>query len=335
MRIKEITPKPYEKTVFPSILFNIEIEYKGYQEAIISVNGWLESNKGKILSNLIEFRETNRNDGISAKTSHSNNDYDSIYKTKLIAPLSKEALNYIEEIRKTDKKGDVYLTLCLNVKTLKSSAVISTLHLIDPKEIGLPKIQISTREYGKLVVWGYDPNYYSNKTNLWVISGNGNPKFLEINEYIFKEEIRIPSTDWIHDYAPKLGLGTYFIVEIPKGDEIIKEAWNYVEKAEECFRRWDIKGVCSNCREVGYLLDGTIKNKFGKDSFNYKERWDRAYKKFKDDVSLYLHLEEIKQNNKRYALEDIKGNKNDAEYILNMTKLLIKYAEELIKENNQ
>ena len=116
MRIKEITPKPYEKTVFPSILFNIEIEYKGYQEAIISVNGWLESNKGKILSNLIEFRETNRNDGISAKTSHSNNDYDSIYKTKLIAPLSKEALNYIEEIRKTDKKGDKFVERTYNLK---------------------------------------------------------------------------------------------------------------------------------------------------------------------------------------------------------------------------
>jgi len=36
---------------------------------------------------------------------------------------------------------------------------------------------------------------------------------------------------------------------IPKGKKVIEEAWNYEEKAEECYRQWNTKGVYGNCRE--------------------------------------------------------------------------------------
>lgn len=123
------------------------------------------------------------------------------------------------------------------------------------------------------------------------------------------------------------------MVEIPKGKPIIQEAWNYIEKAEESFRRWDSKGIYGNCREVGNLLDGIIKEKFGKDSFIYKERWGRTYERFNNLASLGLHLEEIKKNSKQYNPEDIKINKVDAEHLLIVTKALIKLAEELSKES--
>ena len=128
-----------------------------------------------------------------------------------------------------------------------------------------------------------------------------------------------------------MGLGEYFIVEIPKGRKVIEEAWKYIEKAEECFRTWDTKGVYVNCREAGSLLDGTIKGKFGKNSFVYKEKWGRTYGKFEGAASLGLHLEDIKKNQQRYPSEDIKIGKADAEHILIVTKVLIKYAEELLR----
>lgn len=71
-----------------------------------------------------------------------------------------------------------------------------------------------------------------------------------------------------------------FHIEIPKGRKTIQEACNYVEKAEECFRNWNTKGVYAYCREIGALLNGTIKGKFGKNSFIYGERWGRTYGRF-------------------------------------------------------
>ena len=31
---------------------------------------------------------------------------------------------------------------------------------------------------------------------------------------------RIPSADWVHDYAPKFGLGKWMVVELPQPDTI-------------------------------------------------------------------------------------------------------------------
>ncbi|MCD6143523.1 hypothetical protein [Thermococcus sp.] len=97
-----------------------------------------------------------------------------------------------------------------------SRAVISESFLIDPKEIDLREIRISTSrryESGKIVAYAYDPDFSTSYTNRWIISGYESPIFLEVG---------------VH---PK-----YFVVEIPKGEKVIKEAWDYVEKAEKCFR---------------------------------------------------------------------------------------------------
>jgi len=338
MEIKKIVPKPYDKSIFPSISFDVEISYGKYSEAIVNIGGWLATDDGKVIAEVKEeVIEPRRDSSIGARGSAFDKEFkEAIYKTTLIAPLSREALNHIEKRRKEDRKGDVNLTLILNVKTINSIALISYVYEIRRQDIGLAPIKIPARggtADWSLLVYAYDPEYSSTRTNLWVLSGDGKPIFLGISEQTLKGTIKISSTDWIHDYAPKLGLGEYFVVEIPKGREVIKEAWSYVEKAEESFRRWETKGVYANCREVGYLLDKIVKEKFGKDSFNYRERWGRAYSRFEHLASLDLHLEELKQK-QQYAPEDVKIGKEDAEHILTVTKLLIKYAEELLEEKH-
>lgn len=231
------------------------------------------------------------------------------------------------------KKGNVKLILNLHVKFLKSRTLISHLHAIEPERIGLtPKVRLSSgwEGTGKIVVYAYDSGFTAEATNQWVLSGDGKPVFLELMECPLKAEIIISSSDWIYDYAPKLGLGEYFVVEIPKGRMVIQAAWSYIEKAEECFRRWDTKGVYAYCREAGTLLDKEIKNKFG-DSFIYNERWGRAFAKFEHLASLDLHIENIKKSQK-YKEEEIKVGRSDAEHLLIITKALIKYTEELLQE---
>ena len=341
MKIESIVEKPYEKSIIPSLSFEIEISHIKYQEAITGVSGWLQTEDGKIVA---EINETIRENPASDEVGARNSDFDShfkeeIYKTTLITLLDKRALDHIEKIRMVDRKGDVKLTLNLNVKSIESRAAISHLHEVNPESIGLSPIRVPTHRReteGEIIVYAYDSKFSSSRANRWILSGNGNPIFLSIKEQLIKVERTISSSDWIHDYAPKLELGEYFVVEIPKGKKIIEDAWNYMEKAEECFRRWDTKGVYANCREVGSLLDRTIKDKFGKDSFAYDERWGRTYKRFKNlsfsnFASLDLHLEDIKKSQK-YSSEDVKIGKADAEHMLIVTKALIKYAEELLEE---
>jgi len=363
MKIKEIRPKPYEKSIFPSISFDVEISYEKYSEAIVNIGGWLATDDGKVVAEIKEEvieSPAPRSSSIGARGSAFDREFkEDIYRTTLIAPLSREALNHIEKRRREDKKGDVNLTLILNIKTINSMALVSHVHGVSPKDIGLALPPITIRvgrgtTEGKLLVYAYDPEYASATTNKWLLSGNGSPVFLGIFEQTLKATVRIPSADWIHDYAPKLGLGEYFVVEIPKGREVIKEAWSYVEKAEECFRMWDIKGVYANCREAGNLLNKVMEKEFGKESFVYNERWGRAYLQFFNYlVSLGLHLEEMEGKSweelikglpegfprpKRradYPREELKRfGKPDAEYILIATKLLIKYAEELLEEKH-
>jgi len=362
MEIKNIKSKPYEKSVLPGISFDVEISYEKYTEAIVNIGGWLATDDEKVVAEIKEeviesVRKPPRSNDIGARSSAFDKEFkEDIYKTTLVAPLSREALNYIEKKRKEDRKGDVNLTLILNLKTINSKALISHVYGIRPQDIGLRPINIPGTIEGTLSVLLYalNPEYSSPIANRWLLSGDGKPVFLGISEQTLKGSIRIPSTDWIHDYAPKLGLGEYFVVEIPKGKEVIKEAWSYVEKAEESFRNWNIEGVYANCRDAGNLLNKEMERELGKESFAYNERWGRAYLKFFNYlVSLGLHLEDMKGKNweeliknlpegfphpKRYAdypVEELKRfGRPDAEYVLTATKLLIKYAEELLEEKH-
>ncbi len=351
---KEIEPKPCEKSIFPAISFDLEISYTKYKEAIISVSGWLETDDGKIIGELREEVVTKETQyEIIAKRSLDEKMKEDVYNTKLLALLDRRALNHIEERRMADRKGDVKLTLNLNVKTVRSMAVISHIHEVDPQKIGLKPVEVRTGQggttQGNILVYAYDSKYASRTTNMWILSGDGRAVFLATSEQPLEKKVKIHSSDWIHDYAPKLELGEYFIVEIPKGKKVIEEAWDDIEKAEECYRKWDIKGVCDNCRDAGKVLDKAIKEKFGKDSFTYNERWGRTYLHFFNYlVSLGMHLEDLTgkdweelikelpkgfpkpKRSGNYSRDEIKGfGRPDAEHILIMTKALIKYAEEL------
>ena len=143
--------------------------------------------------------------------------------------------------------------------------------------------------------------------------------------------LEVPQSHWVEKILPPLGYLVYFLVEIPKGKKVIREAWDYLEKAESAFTRWETKAVFVNCREMGVLLDKTIKDKFGEANFAYAERWSRAYNQFNHFASLDLHLENIKLSPK-YSPADVKVHKPDAEHLLIITKSLIKYAEELLQE---
>lgn len=142
--------------------------------------------------------------------------------------------------------------------------------------------------------------------------------------------VRIPQSQWVAAILPKLGYKDYFLIEIPHDGNVIAEAWKYVDQAERSFREWNIKGVFANCREVGALLDRKIAEEFG-GGITYGERWKRSHAHL---ASLGLHEEDIKQSGKNTHDKPVVG-RADAEHILLVTKALIKFAGDLLTEENR
>jgi hypothetical protein len=337
MNIEKIELKPYERSISPGIVFQVSINFTKFQEAIINVRGWLESDDQKILGEIKEEPfEGQIQDSIGARGSNADPQFKGELKKKsLVVLLDEKALAYIEKRRMQNKKGSVQLTLNLQVKLITSTATVCPIYEVRPSELGVTPIEINigrakTSNWTSLV-YSPDPHYPGSQNNMWVISGSGGPFFLSVTEENLKNRIEITVADWLQDYAPKLGLGEYFIVEIPTGEKTIKEAWKHIEQAENCYKHWDTKGAFANCREIGTLLDTKIKEKFGKESFAYEERWGRSYLRFKnmsfsDVASLDLHLEDLK---KRYP-GDITISKADTEHLLIISKALVKLAEEIL-----
>jgi len=336
VNISSIVIKPSENTLHPAVGIEADILYRQYDEAIMCVSGWLKTDDGKIVAELREIMDGTRRNPmgeIAARgTDLDSRRKDKTYKANLIAFLDEKALQHIRDMRETNEKGDVKLKLELNIKKVESKTIICAAYPRMPKDMGLEKATIPEGRYGAssgLLAKYYDPHFFTDRNDGWLLSGDAGPAFLALSEENLSQWAEISSSDWICDFAPKLGLGEYFIIEIPKGGQIFKPAWALVEKAEKAYQTWDTKSVYAHCREAGFYLNNILKDKFEKNSFIYKEKWGKAYAHFESTASLDLHLEDIKES----ASDYIPIEKNDTEHLLIITKALIKYAEELYMTN--
>jgi hypothetical protein len=338
MNITSVVTQVYEKSVVPAICFEVKITYVKNREAIINLEGWLESDDGKILAQLVETSTRQAGsigtESLSAKDSGFDQGYftESVYDSTLVAFLDRKTIDYIERRRAQNQKRDIYFTLNLSITSILCNATVSHLHELAPQNLGLRPAVVTTssgrQDQATLLGYAWDQGFRANRPNLWIISGENNPIFLSLNrQTLRKEGVRINAVDWIHDYSPKLELGEYFIVEIPKGKQVLKKAWSYLEKAEECYRQWDTKGAYANCREVRTVLNDAVKEHFKTDPAIKK--WNRAIEKFEKLASLDLHGEDIKNEEPK---GEVGVGRPEVEYLLIVTKALVKYAEELLQE---
>jgi hypothetical protein len=170
-------------------------------------------------------------------------------------------------------------------------------------------------------------NYSPDKTDGWVISGDNGPVLLTAKGDCFTVEHKISGPDWTHDFVPRFGLRTRFLVEIPKSGPGFPDAEKYLQSAEAALEKWDTKSIYANCREVASNLDAVLRTDLGPTSFAYKERWRRAYEGFNHRASLDLHLDGIKSNYPGDRTAEV--SRADCEALLFSTKILLKYAVDL------
>ena len=125
MQIKNVVAKPCDNTIHPAISFEVEIAHTNYREGLVSVDGWIESDDGKILANMFEVMPNEKLSEIGASDSIYNSKFTlTVYNSTLIAFLDEKAVDYIEKRRMDNEKRDVFLTLSLTIKSIASKAKI-------------------------------------------------------------------------------------------------------------------------------------------------------------------------------------------------------------------
>lgn len=269
MRIEVKEPKALENCIEPAIQFPLILSYNNL-EVPIALSGLLLAEDGKKLAPMSDTYKTGTANtqigSIGAEGTVKDQDIrkESSQGMSLIATLSQRALDYIDGLREKNTKRDVNLKLLLRVRILKSNAVIAPLHSRAPSEIGPPLRERLEQLGGEaLVTYGYKRDYAPEVGNLWAISGSNEPVFLNIADWEQEIPVTIYASNWIHDFAPQLGLGRFVLAELPmpaivsvkgKHSKRVDKAFEALQKMEKEIREGEWAEAIEKSRPVAELL---------------------------------------------------------------------------------
>ena len=235
-----------ESYFVPTLKVELEWQYEVSQEAPLSIFGNI-SFMGKIVGQLLpkDLQPQAFNLG---PTDYNRNYGQKTLKMELTVTLDSKIITHLNEARKSSSKGDVNLTLdffATHIVNIAWVSYIEELSLDDPSSPSILKAP-TVREKFKdsnsvsfllFVSPGYR-TYQQNRQNLNLISSNGsgpNAGYLSIKTEKIVLETPIKSSDWVHDFLPKLGLGQYEIIEIPRVEnaEYFGDVLKMLDEAKE------------------------------------------------------------------------------------------------------
>ena len=177
----------------PQLKLRMKMKYSSGMEALTGGRGYLNY-KSKIMGRFQLNAELplpysiNATDNVSSKT----NAEEYLF---FECELNHKAIKFINDTRKNNKNGDVVFNLSINLFYLETAAqVINSAN----------QQKVATPEKPKI---------------LYIDKGN---TYLRTRDLKFLSEITIKASDWINDYAPKLGLGEYEVIEIKKFSKTVK-----------------------------------------------------------------------------------------------------------------
>lgn len=211
----------------PTIKVELEWQYEISQESPVNIFGNI-SFMGKIVGRLLpkDLQSQAFNLG---PTDYNRNYGPKTLKMDLTATMDRKIITHLNEARRSSSKGDVNLTLELFATHIVNMALVSYIEELSLNDSSFPsnlktfivneRFKDSSSVSFLLYVYpGYRP-YQQNRQNLNLISSNGsgpNTGYLSIKTEKIVLEGPIKSSDWVHDFLPKLGLGQYEIIEVPR-----------------------------------------------------------------------------------------------------------------------
>ncbi len=348
MKIELGEPKPTLDFVEPAIEFPLTISYDDFR-SMLSLEGLLLDKEGKILSKLSESVES-RKEPVGKIAAYGTTHDRELKKEKehiisLIALLSKGALNHIDDVRDKNPRRDVVFKLRLRVRTLVSRASISHLHGISSAETKPPPLSelLESKGIDFLIGYKHESDYSAPRTNLWLISGNSEPIFLEIRDEFQEIPVEIAASDWVQDFAPQLGLGRFVIAELPLpspvvvGEEFaewLNEAIKALPEMEEKVKECEWNEVIEKSRPVSELLrhEGMINSILSKHGYTEEAASSllNAIKGLYDYSSKFIHRVD---KDGRTILPEIKAEKEDAYLIHSLSTSLVNLLTQKIRKS--
>ena len=330
MRLGEITKIniiPVQKSINPEIEIDIPIMYRAKYEIPLSITGVLLSEDNKKLSNLIEIKsDISKLFELNARSRDRDSEEEVTF--TLVANLNRRTIDHVEDLRAEERKGDIKIKLKLTVKSLESRASLSQMCILDKAYISKDMKATLGNEY-ELAGYQYKSKFQPNRTDMWVISGDGSPTFLQLKYYDFQVDKEIKSNDWLHDFCPVFQIGKFAVFEFQlpetmeeKGDlpDKINEAIKSVGNMEEDLQKCEWNRVIEDARPIFELLKKSdeIKDLFNRDGFpdDAINNLNNSMQNLFDFSSKFHH----KTDKKKKLRAEIKASKEDA-YLIYSTGL--------------
>ncbi len=247
----------------------LEMQFDAPWEAPIRVDGVVRSATGKIVGVLATMPQVADGqgpgfglDGASAdsRASPVRNPL------RFLVTLSREAIEHIQEVREKDGKRDVNLRVTAQVTFLKSAARSSHVSARDDLKVENVYQQVRSPEFRDMyfLTYKYEKDFHPAREDLWLLSGDNSPRFLVVMTQTSTAWFTISASDWTTDYAPTLGIGRFYSVELPSPPDVpvsgdlkkrLTASFQALATMQEDYRKGDWPELAQHARPVVELLN--------------------------------------------------------------------------------
>jgi hypothetical protein len=296
----------------PAIKASFSLKYRKTQEAPINIYANVFF-KGKIIGRLESKDMLDREFKISPKDYK---DYsEETLDIDLACVLTKKIISYMNNSRRSSDKGDVNLQIETCLTYLRNEAEVSYIEEYNIYNTAFPRDlkdaiakqwpdRLSNNISVLLYVYPIPPGTYSqSRSNLNLISSSGvesNNSYISIKIEKKKLEYIIKSSDWVHDFLPKLGIGEYEVIEIPRikpesNENLFKDSLSKLETAKnELYNLHTGSSMTALRNSLKSFSDDLINLGYGKK--NEKGKSEIDYQKiYGDNNNIALLAQDLQQ----------------------------------------
>ncbi len=261
-----VAPHHLDNAALYGIGLTVTLTYQLPLEVPTGVGGWIRAGDAKLLGPIISRRSQQQG---PVQIQLSARDMGEQYRQETavfecVVPLTREAINHIERQREIDKKRDVQLLAEVEVTRLNPKVNLSHISANEPFNArnAFPNLGVMDKNM-YVVTYKWERDQSPSFTDMWVLSGEGSKVFAELVLQGFDVWTIIKASDWVQDYAPTLGIGRSFSMELPSPEQLeqpdaLKARFAAATKAlldmEADYKRGDWPDLMEDSRAISELF---------------------------------------------------------------------------------
>ena len=316
MRIEEVTAKPCQAAVEPTIVLEAKVVVRSGQEVPILAGATILNGEGMILGSCHGVGDARRAIPLDAEAQASQSDIACQIEMRWV--LTSRVLDRIQTMRHSDKKGDVRLTCRIRTVTMRAR-VYNT-----PFKLGVATNipQGPNRSPVFYEAPGHLP-YHTDVGNLWVLSGANGKTFLEQETAQQDVGVSIRSSDWVHDFESVFKSTRYLVVELAIPEQGMANASLPTEKlnaalaatrrASDSLDKGEWSDVIADLRPVWELVrnDNDLQNLLRRDGYP-EDAVSALNESVKAQFNLASKFVHRLSADKKTVMPEIKASREDA-----------------------